>query len=95
VIGETYVDMLRRAGQPFVEVDLTTGSPLEMMKYSMHSYAAHFCEAAVHGETGELRIRRWVGAFDTGRIRNPSLAEYHVPVHADIPEIDILYTERL
>jgi len=28
-----------------------------------------------------------------GRIMNPSLAEYHVPVHMDIPEIDILWTD--
>jgi xanthine dehydrogenase YagR molybdenum-binding subunit len=27
----------------------------------------------------------------TGRIMNPSLAEYHVPVHADIPRIDVHY----
>ena len=39
-IGESYVDILRRAGRPFVETDVTTGSPLEIMKYSMHSYAA-------------------------------------------------------
>jgi xanthine dehydrogenase YagR molybdenum-binding subunit len=127
-IGETYADILRRAGQTFVETEVTTGSPLEMMKYSMHSYAAQFCEAAVHEATGEVRIRRWVGAFDTGRIlnpktatsqfrggiimgigmalteetmfddrtgriMNPSLAEYHIPVQADVPEIDILFTD--
>ena len=127
-IGESYVDILRRAGRPFVETDVTTGSPLEIMKYSMHSYAAQFCEAAVHEDTGEVRVRRWVGAFDTGRIlnpktatsqfrggiimgigmalteetmfddrtgriMNPSLAEYHVPVQADVPEIDIVYTD--
>jgi xanthine dehydrogenase YagR molybdenum-binding subunit len=28
-----------------------------------------------------------------GRIMNPSLAEYHVPVHMDVPEIDILWTD--
>ena len=28
-----------------------------------------------------------------GRIMNPSLAEYHVPVHMDIPEIDIIWTD--
>jgi xanthine dehydrogenase YagR molybdenum-binding subunit len=28
----------------------------------------------------------------TGRIVNASLAEYHVPVHMDVPNIDILYT---
>jgi xanthine dehydrogenase YagR molybdenum-binding subunit len=27
----------------------------------------------------------------TGRIVNPSLTEYHVPVHADIPYIDVKY----
>ncbi|MFG1707463.1 xanthine dehydrogenase family protein molybdopterin-binding subunit [Nonomuraea sp. M3C6] len=27
----------------------------------------------------------------TGRIVNPSLAEYHVPVHADIPHLDVHY----
>ena len=127
-IGETYVDLLRRAGRTFVETDVATGAPFEIMKYSMHSYAAQFCEAAVHEETGEVRVRRWVGAFDTGRIlnpktatsqfrggiimgigmalmeetmfddrtgriMNPSLAEYHIPVQADVPEIDILYTD--
>ena len=28
----------------------------------------------------------------SGRIVNPSLAEYHVPVHLDVPEIDVMWT---
>jgi xanthine dehydrogenase YagR molybdenum-binding subunit len=28
-----------------------------------------------------------------GRIMNPSLAEYHVPVHLDVPEIDIVWND--
>jgi xanthine dehydrogenase YagR molybdenum-binding subunit len=28
-----------------------------------------------------------------GRIMNPSLAGYHVPVNLDVPEIEILYTD--
>ena len=24
---------------------------------------------------------------------NPSLAEYHVPVHLDVPEIDVIWTD--
>ena len=127
-VGETYAGILGRAGRQFVEAEVKTGSPLEMMKYSMHSYAAQFCEAAVHAYTGEVRIRRWVGAFDTGRIINPktavsqfrggivmgigmalteetifddrtgrivnaSLSEYHVPVEADVPHIDVVYTD--
>ena len=30
----------------------------------------------------------------TGRIVNPSLSQYHVPVHLDVPEIDVLWTDR-
>ena len=29
----------------------------------------------------------------SGRIMNPSLAEYHVPVHLDVPEIDVLWND--
>ena len=28
-----------------------------------------------------------------GRIANPSLAEYHLPVHMDVPEIDVIWTD--
>ena len=28
-----------------------------------------------------------------GRIMNPSLADYHVPVHLDVPEIDVIWTD--
>ncbi len=29
----------------------------------------------------------------SGRIMNPSLAEYHIPVHMDVPAIDIIWTD--
>jgi xanthine dehydrogenase YagR molybdenum-binding subunit len=34
-------------------------------------------------------------SFDerTARIMNPSLAEYHVPVHMDVPQIDVIWTD--
>lgn len=28
-----------------------------------------------------------------GRVMNPSLAEYHVPVHMDVPHIDVIWTD--
>ncbi len=102
--------------------------PMEVMKYSMHSYGAQFCEVRVSAVTGEVRVTRFLGSFDcgrilnpqtarsqfrggiimglglalmeetefderTGRIMNPSLAEYHVPVHLDVPEIDVIWTD--
>ena len=30
----------------------------------------------------------------SGRIMNPSLAEYHVPVQMDVPEIDVIWTDE-
>lgn len=126
--GETYQSILASAGRAQVECEANAPLPLEMMKYSMGSYGAQFCEVRVNGVTGEVRVSRWLGSFDTGRIlnaktaasqfrggiimgiglalmeetlldertgriMNPSLAEYHVPVHRDVPEIDVMWTD--
>ncbi len=123
--GETYAAILERVNQEHIEVEASSAPPLELMKYSMHSYGAQFCEVRVHEETGETRVSRWLGSFDcgtilnpktassqfrggiimgigmalteetlfderSGRIINPSLAEYHVPVNLDVPHIEIL-----
>lgn len=126
--GETYAAILERAGQEYVEVEETSATPSEMMKYSMHSYGAQFCEVRVNEESGEVRVSRFLGSFDcgtilnpktatsqfrggiifgigaalteetlfderNGRIINPSLAEYHVPVNLDVPHIEIIYND--
>ncbi len=28
-----------------------------------------------------------------GRVMNPSLSDYHVPVHMDVPEIEVMWTD--
>ena len=126
--GATYVDILRRAGKPHLECEGSSSLPMEIMKYSIASYGAQFCEVRVNEITGEVRVARWVGSFDcgtilnpktamsqlrggiimgigmalteevllderSGRIMNPSLAEYHVPVNLDVPHIDILFND--
>jgi xanthine dehydrogenase YagR molybdenum-binding subunit len=126
--GETYASILQRAGKDFVEVEESSAMPLEIMKYSMASYGAQFCEVRVNEETGEVRVSRWLGSFDCGRIINPktassqfrggiimgmgmalseetvfderrgrivnrSLAEYHLPVHLDVPHIEVIYND--
>ncbi len=126
--GESYVAILARLKQDFLEAEAESGRPFESMKYSMGSYGAQFCEIRVNEQTGEARVSRWVGAFDTGRIlnpktarsqfmggiimgigmalteetffdertgriANPSLAEYHVPVNADIPKIETYFLD--
>ncbi|MET8145875.1 xanthine dehydrogenase family protein molybdopterin-binding subunit [Sphaerisporangium sp. NPDC005288] len=144
VAGETYTAILARAGRPHVEVavgsDTRVGTAvgqarfmakflLDRRRWTKAACGAQFCEVRVDPDTGEVRVSRWVGAFDvgtvinaktaaaqlrggivmgigmalseetladprTGRIMNPGLGGYHVPVHADIPPIDVCYLDE-
>ena len=125
---ESYRSILARAQRDEVACEAAAAPPLEIMRYSMHSHGAMFCEVRVNEVTGEVRVARFLGSFDcgrilnaktaasqfrggiimglglalmeetqfderTGRVMNPSLAEYHVPVHLDVPEIDVIWTD--
>jgi xanthine dehydrogenase YagR molybdenum-binding subunit len=125
---ESYASILARAGKDEIACEAPASKPDERSKFSMHSYGAQFCEVRVNGVTGEIRVARWVGSFDTGRIlnaktaasqfrggivmgiglalteetlfdertgriMNPSLAEYHVPVHLDVPRIEVMWND--
>ena len=125
---ESYVSILSRAQRDELVVEAAAPPPLELQHWSMHSHGAMFCEVGVSSVTGEVRVRRFLGSFDCGRIlnpktamsqfrggiimglgltlmeetqfderlgriMNPSLAEYHVPVHMDVPEIDVIWTD--
>ncbi|MDH2425444.1 xanthine dehydrogenase family protein molybdopterin-binding subunit [Sphaerisporangium sp. TRM90804] len=142
--GESYPAILARAGRDSVEARVgsdtrvgamvsqarTVGKVLnDRRRWVKAACGAHFCEVRVDPDTGEVRVTRWVGAFDvgrvinaktaasqlrggivmgigmalseetlvdprTGRVMNPSLAEYHVPVHADIPPIEVHYLDE-
>jgi xanthine dehydrogenase YagR molybdenum-binding subunit len=125
---ESYVSILARARRDEVVAEAEAPPPEETQHWSMHSHGAMFCEVRVNAVTGEVRVSRFLGSFDcgrilnaktaasqfrggiimglglalmeetqfderTGRIMNPSLAEYHVPVHMDVPEIDVIWTD--
>jgi xanthine dehydrogenase YagR molybdenum-binding subunit len=136
--GEACLDALRRTGRESVEAAVGSATSwgeivnnvrnvrymLAMRRNLTAACGAHFCEVRVDPDTCEIRISRWVGAFDVGtvinakttasqlrggivmgigmalmeetlvdprngRIMNPNLSEYHVPVHADITPIDV------
>ncbi|MEU0240011.1 xanthine dehydrogenase family protein molybdopterin-binding subunit [Nocardiopsis sp. NPDC006198] len=42
--------------------------------YSQYSFGAHFVEARVHADTGEIRVPRMLGLFSVGRVVNPRTA---------------------
>ncbi len=125
---ESYRTILERAGRQEVTAEADSPEPTEAQQYSMHSTGAQFCEVRVNAITGEIRVARFLGSFDTGRILNPktaasqfrggiimgiglalmeetqfdertgrvvnaSLAEYHVPVHLDVPAIDVIWND--
>lgn len=125
---ESFASILQRAGRQEMVGEAAAPPPEEMQAYSMHSYGAQFCEVRVNAITGETRVARFLGSFDTGRILNPrtaasqfrggiimgiglalteetlfdertgrvmnrSLAEYHVPVHMDVPPIEVMWTD--
>ena len=126
---ESYVSILARAQRDELVVEAEAPQPLELQHWSMHSHSALFCEVRVNAVTGEVRVSRFLGSFDcgrimnaktaasqfrggiimglglalmeetqfderTGRVMNPSLAEYHVPVHLDVPQIDVIWTDE-
>ncbi len=126
---ESYASILGRARRDEVTVEAEAPMPLELQHWSMHSHSALFCEVRVNAVTGEVRVNRFLGSFDcgrilnaktaasqfrggiimglglalveetlfderTGRIMNPSFAEYHVPVHLDVPEIEVMWTDE-
>jgi xanthine dehydrogenase YagR molybdenum-binding subunit len=142
--GESYTEILARAGKDHVEAAVGSETRLgalagqarfiarfvrDQRRWVKAGCGAQFCEVRVDADTGEVRVSRWLGVFDvgrvinaktatsqlrggivmgigmalveetlvdprTGRIMNPSLAEYHVPVHADIPPIDVHYLDE-
>jgi xanthine dehydrogenase YagR molybdenum-binding subunit len=59
---------------PGSEVTAETPANEGAESYAMHAFGAHFVEAAVHADTGEVRVPRMLGVFAAGTIVNPQLA---------------------
>src|SRR5690349_124974 len=72
--SESYTSILARAGRSELACEAAAPPPGESNEYSMHSYGAQFCEVRVSAVTGEIRVTRFLGSFDTGRILNAKTA---------------------
>jgi xanthine dehydrogenase YagR molybdenum-binding subunit len=87
-VGRSPAETLAAAGLPAVEA--TVGSdglrgrlarPARVMsrflrdgRWSKAARGAQFCEVRVDTDTGEVRITRWLGVFDVGKVINPKTA---------------------
>ncbi len=65
-------DEMARAG--FVEAVGEAKPGDEKRHASLHSFGAQFCEVRVDPDFGEVRVSRFVGAFDAGRVMNAKTA---------------------
>lgn len=117
--------LLARRGLDHVEASARTEAGHGKEGHSLHSFGAQFAEVRVDPDLGTIRVSRYVGVFDagrilnaktarsqmiggityglgmalfeathldvdTGRIVNANVAEYLMPVNADVPEIEVV-----
>ena len=68
------VDILSNAGTDHVDADGEATPGDEKQHYSMHSFGAQFAEVRVDPDLGEIRVSRFVGVFDGGRVMNAKTA---------------------
>ena len=128
--SESLPSLLARIAPEGLEAEAAHDGAEKPPKYSTHVFGAQFAEVGVDIDSGEIRLRRMLGVFASGRILNPrtarsqliggmimgvgaglseetvldardgsfvnrDLAEYHVPVNADIGEIDAIMLEEV
>lgn len=121
-------DAMARGGVPSVEATANTKPSPDADKYTRHAFGAQFAEVRIDADLRTIKVSRWVGAFDCGkvisaktarsqliggivfgigmalmeetrvdpefgRIVNANIAEYHMPVNADIPDIQTIVVE--
>ncbi|HEX3895101.1 MAG TPA: xanthine dehydrogenase family protein molybdopterin-binding subunit [Rudaea sp.] len=127
---EPFAAVLARAGGKPIEANGDAKLSDDVKKqYAMHSFGAVFVEVEVDEPLAQIRVRRIVATYGTGRILNAktarsqfmggivwgvgmalmehtmvdersgrvvnaNLAQYHVPVNADIGEIDVTFVDE-
>ncbi len=69
-----FTTILQAARLPLIEAEASAKPTEEDEKYATVSFGAHFAEVTVDPDLGEVRLRRYVGVFDPGRVINPHLA---------------------
>jgi xanthine dehydrogenase YagR molybdenum-binding subunit len=67
-------ELMARRGLTSVEGQASVKPGAEMEHYSMHAFGAQFAEVRVDPELGEIRVVRYVGAFDAGHVMNAKTA---------------------
>ena len=73
--GETYAEILVRAGRDRIEGKGTGARPESAGKdHAMFTHGAVFAEVTVDPDLFQVRVTRMIGAFAAGRVINPKMA---------------------
>jgi xanthine dehydrogenase YagR molybdenum-binding subunit len=67
-------ELLARHNMSFVEATTQAKPREEEQRYAMHAFGAQFAEVCIDADLGEIRVSRFVGAFDAGRVLNAKMA---------------------
>ena len=65
--GASLPELLAARNMEFVEATSEAKSGEEEHRYAMHAFGAQFVEVRIDPDLGEIRVSRFVGAFDAGR----------------------------
>jgi xanthine dehydrogenase YagR molybdenum-binding subunit len=76
--SETLGALVSRLAPAGVEVVGDSTPVAESRTFSQHAYGAHFAEVGVNVVSGEVRLRRMLGAFACGRILNAKTARSQI-----------------
>ena len=76
--SETLGSLVTRLQPAGVEVEGDSTPVAESRSFSQHAYGAHFVEVGVNIVSGEVRLRRMLGAFACGRILNAKTARSQI-----------------
>jgi xanthine dehydrogenase YagR molybdenum-binding subunit len=121
-------EIVARQGGGAIVGEAATKLGDDATQYSRHAFGAQFAEVHVDEDLGAIRVARWVGAFECGRVLNArtarsqmlggitfgigmalleetrvdaatarythaNIAEYLVPVNADIPALQVIVVD--
>ena len=121
-------EVMARGGVAFVEATSDVEPDPAADQYARHAFGAQFCEVRIDIDVRAIKVSRWVGAFDcgrvinektarsqltggiifgigmalleetrvdpeTGRIVNANIADYLLPVNADVPDVETILVE--
>jgi xanthine dehydrogenase YagR molybdenum-binding subunit len=127
---DPFGEIVRRSGKEELFAKVDAKEKEDRKNFTCQAFGAQFCEVGVDEATGEIRVRRVVGAFAGGKVLNAKTArsqllggivwgiglallerterdprngrvvtrelqDYHLPVNADVPPIDVILVDEV